>query len=163
MGLFPALLHREKVFCQFSASHADLYLLLLKEPFRLFWAKLRCFQHYVSEKRLFLGFLRKLCFWPFILSKTCFGVLAMKSDVSSILLQKNSDFVFVSEYPFSSLIVAKIRFCRLAAKSRCFEFCVTKKSVFPFLDALYYRKMFWLVGNLIRLPWALRAFLPFCV
>ena len=24
-------------------------------------------------------------------------------------------------------------------------------------------KMFWLVGNLIRLPWALRAFLPFCV
>ena len=62
MGLFPALLHREKVFCQFSASHADFYLILLKEPFRLFWAKLRCFQHYVSEKRLFLGFLRKLCF-----------------------------------------------------------------------------------------------------
>ena len=33
MGLFPALLHREKVFCQFSASHADLYLILLKRTF----------------------------------------------------------------------------------------------------------------------------------
>ena len=33
MGLFPALLHREKVFCQFSASHADFYLILLKRSF----------------------------------------------------------------------------------------------------------------------------------
>ena len=32
--------------------------------------------------------------FSFIRGKTCFGVLAMKSDVSSILLQKNSDFVF---------------------------------------------------------------------
>ena len=39
---------------------------------------------------------------------------------------------FVSEYPFSSLIVAKIRFCMLATKSRCFEFYITKKSVFAF-------------------------------
>ena len=39
---------------------------------------------------------------------------------------------FVSEYPFSSLIVVKIRFCMLATKSRCFEFYVTKKSVFAF-------------------------------
>ena len=30
IGLFPELLHREKVFCQFSASHADFYLILLK-------------------------------------------------------------------------------------------------------------------------------------
>ena len=34
MGLFPALLHREKVFCQFSMSHADFYLIFLK---RTFW------------------------------------------------------------------------------------------------------------------------------
>ena len=33
MGLFPALLRREKVFCQFSASHADFYLILLKRTF----------------------------------------------------------------------------------------------------------------------------------
>ena len=42
---------------------------------------------------------------------------------------------FVSEYPFSSLIVAKIRFCMLATKSRCFEFYVTKKKRFCFLVA----------------------------
>ena len=68
-----------------------------KERFRLSSAKLRCFQHYVSENRLFPC---KLCFWPFVLSKTCFGVLAMRSDVSSILLQKNSDFVFPFGIPF---------------------------------------------------------------
>ena len=39
---------------------------------------------------------------------------------------------FVSEYPFLSLIVAKIRFCMLATKWRCFEFYITKKSVFAF-------------------------------
>ena len=36
----------------------------------------------------------------------------------------------VSECPFSPLIVAKIRFCMLA--SRCFEFYITRKSVFAF-------------------------------
>ena len=91
---------------RFSASFQRVMLIFIsfcsKEPFRLFWAKLRCFQHYVSEKRLFLGFLRKLCFWPFILSKTCFGVLAMKSDVSSNLLQTNSDVVFRFWMPFFS-------------------------------------------------------------
>ena len=30
IGLFPALLHREKVFCQFTASYAAFYLVLLK-------------------------------------------------------------------------------------------------------------------------------------
>ena len=39
---------------------------------------------------------------------------------------------FVSECPFSILIVAKIRFCMLETKSRCFEFYITKKSVFAF-------------------------------
>ena len=117
-----------------------------KEPFRLFWAKLRCFQHYVSEKRLFLGFLRKLCFWPFILSKTCFGVLAMKSDVSSILLQTNSDFVFRFWMPFFDshssentflcvgnkiallwvLYHKKKRFCFFLAKTRWTQLYCTK-------------------------------------
>ena len=119
-----------------------------KDCFRLFSAKLRCFHHYVSENRLFLVFLRKLCFWPFILSRACFGVLARKSDVSSILLQKAISF-FVCEYPFLSLIVAKIRFCMLATKSRCFEFFVRKKSVFAFLLLKHVRlsteNMFWFV------------------
>ena len=103
-----------------------------KEPFRLFWAKLRCFQHYVSEKRLFLGFLRKLCFWPFILSKTCFGVLAMKSDVSSILLQTNSDFVFRFWMPLFDSPSSKKTFFDVGNKLRCFKFYIIKKSVFPF-------------------------------
>ena len=117
-----------------------------KEPFRLFWAKLRCFQHYVSEKRLFFGFPRKLCFWPFILSKTCFGVLAMKSDVSSILLQTNSDFVFRFWIPFFDshssentflyvgkkiallwvLYHKKKRFCFFVAKTRWTQLYSTK-------------------------------------
>ena len=75
-------------------------------------------------------------------------MLARKSDVSSILLQKAISF-FVCEYPFLSLIVAKIRFCMLATKSRCFEFFVTKKSVFAFSLLKHVRlsteNMFWFV------------------
>ena len=58
---------------------------------------------------------------------------------------------FVSEYPFSSLIVAKLRFCMLATKSRCFEFNVTKKSLFGFSVlkhvglSLKHKKHFWFV------------------
>ena len=29
-GLFPAILHRKNVFCQFAASHFDFYLILLE-------------------------------------------------------------------------------------------------------------------------------------
>ena len=107
LGLFAVKWGCFQRYCtgkRFFASSQRVMLIFIsfcsKEPFRLFWAKLRCFQHYVSEKRLFLGFLRKLCFWPFILSKTCFGVLVMKSDVSSILLQTNSDLVFRFWMPF---------------------------------------------------------------
>ena len=110
-----------------------------KQRFDLFSAKLRYFQHYVSENRLFLVFVRKLYFWPFILSKTCFGVLAMKSEVSGILLQKKSDFVFRCLIPFFgphgsentflfagnktallwALYYEKKCFCFFVAKTRC--------------------------------------------
>ena len=40
--------------------------------------------------------------------------------------------VFVSECPFSFLIATKIRSCMLARKSLCFQFYITKKSVFAF-------------------------------
>ena len=103
-----------------------------KEPFRLFWAKLRCFQHYVSEKRLFLGFLRKLCFWPFILSKTCFGVLAMKSDVLSILLQTNSDLVFRFLMPFFDSHSSENTFLYVGNKNALLWVLYHKKSVFAF-------------------------------
>ena len=89
---------------RFSASFQRVMLIFIsfcsKQRFDLFSAKLRYFQHYVSENRLFLVFVRKLYFRPLILSKTCFGVLAMKSKVSGILLQKNSDFVFRCLIPF---------------------------------------------------------------
>ena len=123
-----------------------------KEPFRLFWAKLRCFQHYVSEKRLFLGFLRKLCFWPFILSKTCFGVLAMKSDVSSILLQKNSDFVFRFGKPFFESHSSENRFFLCWQQNRAALSFISQIKRFCFFVAktrwtqLYRTKnMFWFV------------------
>ena len=104
MGLFAIKLGSSRRYItgkRFSASFQRVMQIFIsfgsKERFRLSSAKLRCFQHYVSENRLFPC---KLCFWPFVLSKTCFGVLAMRSDVSSILLQKNSDFVFPFGIPF---------------------------------------------------------------
>ena len=121
---------------RFSASFQRVMLIFIsfcsKQRFDLFSAKLRYFQHYVSENRLFLVFVRKLYFRPLILSKTCFGVLAMKSKVSGILLQKNSDFVFRCLIPFFGPQVAKIRFYLLATKLLCFELYITKKSVFAF-------------------------------
>ena len=56
--------------------------------FRLFPARLRCFQQYVSEKRLFLSSLPKLRFWPFILPKPSFGLVATKLEASSFMSQK---------------------------------------------------------------------------
>ena len=117
---------------RFSASFQRVMLVFIsfcsKERFRLSSARLRCFQHYVSENRLFLVFLRKLCFWPFILSKTCFAVLAVKSDVSSILLQKNSDLFFLRNTLFWVSWWRKYVFCMLATKWRRFEVYITKKA-----------------------------------
>ena len=56
--------------------------------FRLFPARWRCFQQYVSENRLFLSFLPKLRFWPFILPKPSFGLVATELEASSFMSQK---------------------------------------------------------------------------
>ena len=78
---------------------------------------------------------------------------------------------FVCEYPFLSLIEAKIRFCMLATKSRCFEFLVTKKkSVFAFSllkrVRLITENMFWFVSCNIGLFSVLlhqkKGLLPVC-
>ena len=137
LGFFAVKLGSSRRNCtgkRFSASFQRVMLVFIsfcsKERFRLSSAKLRCFQHYVSENRLFLVFLRKVCFWPFILSKTCFAVLAVKSDVSSILLQKNSDLFLLRNTLFWVSWWRKYVFCMLATKWRCFEFYITKKSVF---------------------------------
>ena len=150
LGLFVVKLGSSRCYCtgkRFSASFQRVMLIFIsfssKERFRLSSAKLRCFQHYVPEKRLFL---RKLCFWPFFLSKTCFGVLAMRSDASRHLLQKNSDFVFRFGIPFFeshgsentffvcwqqnrtalSFISQKKHFCFFVAKTRWIQLYSTK-------------------------------------
>ena len=52
----------KKVFCQFAEVYTNFYLILLKKRFRLLSAKLPCFEHYVSDNRLFLFFVPKLHF-----------------------------------------------------------------------------------------------------
>ena len=50
IGMLPALLHLKRVFCQFAKAYANFYLIVLKKNVSVcFPAKLRCFQHYVSE------------------------------------------------------------------------------------------------------------------
>ena len=144
MGLFAVKLGSSQRYCtgkRFSASFQRVMLIFIsfcsKERFRLFSAKLRCFQHYVSENRLFFVFLRKLCFWPFILSKRCFGVLAMRSDVSRILLQKDSDFVFRFGIPFFESHSSKNRFFVCWQQNRAALSLYHKKKRFCFFVAKY--------------------------
>ena len=97
-------------------------------------------------------FLPKLCFWPFILSKTCFGVLAMKSDVSSILLQTNSDLVFRFWMPFFDSHSSENTFLYVGNKIALLWVLYHKKKRFCFFVAktrwtqLYSTEnMFWFV------------------
>ena len=128
LGMFAVKFVSSQRYCtgkRFSASSQRVMLFFIsfcsKERFRLSSAKLRCFQLYRTG--LFLVFLRKLCFWPFVLSKTYSGVLAMRSYVSRILLQKNRDLVFRFGIPFfESHSSENAFFCMLATKLRCFEF-----------------------------------------
>ena len=101
-----------------------------KERFCLSSAKLRCFQHYVPENRLFL---RKLCFWPFFLSKPCFGVLAMRSDASRILLQKKQWFRFsIRNTLFWVSWYQKFLFLYVGNKIALLWVLYHKKSIFAF-------------------------------
>ena len=156
MGLFAVKWGCSQRYCtgkRFSASFQRVMLICIsfcsKERFRLSSAKLRCFQHYVSENRLFLVFLRKLCFWPFILSKRCVAVLTMKS-VSRILLQKNSDLLFVSEYPFLSLMVEKLRFLYVGNKIALLWVLYHRKSVFAETFFLFNKPEFKFYGKQIK-------------
>ena len=94
-GLFAVTVGSSQRYCngkRFSPSLQRVTLIFTwfysTKRFRLFPARLRCFQQYVSENRLFLFFLPKLRFWPFILPKPSFGLVATKLEASSFISQK---------------------------------------------------------------------------
>ena len=94
-GLFAVTVGCSQRYCngkRFSPSLQRVMLIFTwfysTKRFRLFPARLRCFQQYVSENSLFLSFLPKLPFWPFILSKPSFGLVGTKLEASSFMSQK---------------------------------------------------------------------------
>ena len=141
-GLLPALLQGKKVFSQFSASHADFYLILLNERFRLFPARLRCFQQYVSENRLFLSFLPKLRFWPFILPKPSFGLVATELEASSFMSQKAAISLFARKH-------AVLSFIRTEPKT-CFVFFATKLEAWSLITQKNSNLVSWLQNALLQ-------------
>ena len=94
-GLFAVTVGSSQRYCngkRFSPSLQRVTLIFTwfysTKRFRLFPARLRCFQQYVYENRLFLSSLPKLRFWPFILPKPSFGLVATKLEASSFMSQK---------------------------------------------------------------------------
>ena len=94
-GLFAVTVGSSQRYCngkRFSPSLQRVTLIFTwfysTKRFRLFPARLRCFQQYIPENRLFLSSLPKLRFWPFILPKPSFGLVATKLEASSFMSQK---------------------------------------------------------------------------
>ena len=94
-GLFAVTVGSSQRYCngkRFSPSLQRVTLIFTwfysTKRFRLFPARLRCFQQYVYENRLFLSSLPKLRFWPFILPKPSFGLVTTKLEASSYMSQK---------------------------------------------------------------------------
>ena len=130
IGLFPVLLHRKKVVCQFAASYFDFTWSYSKQRFCLFSAKVRCFQHYVSENRLFFFFLVKLRFWP---SKTIGKhvlVCCERNWKFQTLCRKSSDLVFPRKVRSFKLHNTENMFWLVGTKF--FELYIGKKSHFAF-------------------------------
>ena len=108
MGLFAVKLGSSKRYCtgkRFSASFQRVRLIFIsfcsKERFCLSSAKLRCFQHYRTG--VSLSFYVNCAFDPLSYRKhvlVCLQQNWAALKFSSILLQKNSDFVFRFGIPF---------------------------------------------------------------
>ena len=133
IGLFPALLHREKVFCQFTASHAAFYLILLQRTFRLSSAKLRCFQHYRTGSSL--SSYVKCAFDPLSYRKHVLACWQWDRMFRVFCYKKPAISFFVSEYSFLSPIVAKIRFLHVGNKIALLSVLFHKKKRFCFFVA----------------------------
>ena len=120
----------------------------------MFSAKIRCFQHYVSDNRLLLVFVRKLCFWPFI--DNMFWCVGNEIGSFERYVTKKQRFGFRCKIPFFQspstknkfwfvgneikllwgLNHKKERFCFFVAKTRCFSFIAAtcrKIGLFPVL------------------------------
>ena len=76
IGLFSLLLHLKKVFFQYTASHPDFHLILLKQRFYFLLAELCCLRIVFLRTTLFSVSVTKLHFGRFILPEKCFGLLA---------------------------------------------------------------------------------------
>ena len=119
--------------------------------FCLFTARLRCFQEYVSQNRLFLSSLPKLGFWPFILPEPSFCLVATKLEAWSIMPPKAAIYFFCEKtrsFKFHSdenrrfrnfeiwllwpLYHKKLRLCIFVAKRRSTQLYSTK-NLFWFL------------------------------
>ena len=85
-SVFP--LHRKKVLSQFASSHADFYLTLLKTTFLSLSGLVTLFSTFCFWEQAFLSFVPKLHFWPFILLKLSFDLVATKLEASSFMSQK---------------------------------------------------------------------------
>ena len=135
---FSVLLSGKRFFpvCSESLSFTWFYS---KLRFRVFSAKIRCFQHYVSDNRLLLVFVRKLCFWPFI--DNMFWCVGNEIGSFERYVTKKQRFGFRCKIPFFQspstknkfwfvgneikllwgLNHKKERFCFFVAKTRCFQ------------------------------------------
>ena len=88
-GLLVALLQRKKVFSQFAASHSDFYLIFTqRNVFVFFLLGYAVFNNMFLRTGYSFFFLPKLRFWPFILPKPSFGLVATELEASSFMSQK---------------------------------------------------------------------------
>ena len=133
--LLAALMQLKKGVYQFAEVSTNFYLILLKKRFPLLLAQLPCFEHYVSDNRLFLFFVPKLHFMSqkaayvtklhlghSILPKKCFGLLATKLGYLQLYDTKKKRFL---------LSVFKIRCVQLYCRKNMFWFVFRKIGRFP--------------------------------
>ena len=142
--LLAALMQLKKGVCQFAEVSTNFYLILLKKRFRLLFAQLPCFEHYVSDNRLFLFFVPKLHFMSqkaacvtklhlghSILPKKCFGLLATKLGyLQPYDTEKSVSFFLCLKYAAFSFIAGKTCFGLFSVKLGGFQRYCTRKNVF---------------------------------
>ena len=118
--------------------------------------KKKCFCFFVAKIRKTQLYSKKNMFWFVCCNIGLFSVL---------LHQKMVFFQYAGGHPDFHLILLK-QFSFLLAELRCLRIVFLRINLFSFCSLFHNQtslwtlyiteKMFWLVGNIIRLPWALR-------